>query len=206
MSGSNQPPNSVNEKAPLYRSLARTSDNSEGGLETIIFEDMLARGWLAGDRHDYDRQHCVDLVKLKAFLEATQPEVAVELQLDSDNPTRRAFLASVEKEVAARGVVDVLRHGVKHQKHSVDLFYGTPSPSNAKAAAKYAKNQFSVTRQLHFSIDESKLSLDLVIFISGLPVATFSLENSLTKQTIEHAIRQYCSDRDPRERLFILRG
>lgn len=113
-------------------------------------------------------------MKLKAFLDATQPDVAAELQLDSDNPTRRAFLARLEKEVAARGVVDVLRHGVKHQKYSVDLFYGSPSPGNATAVAKYAENRFSVTRQLHFSLDESKLSLDLAIFVNGLPVATFT--------------------------------
>ncbi len=203
MSDSVQPPTYVQEKGTLYsKLLPKTSDTSEGGLESIIFEDMLARGWLAGDRHDYDRQHCVDLVKLKAFLDATQPDIAAELQLDTDNPTRRAFLARLEKEVASRGVVDVLRNGVKHQKYSIDLFYGTPSPGNATAAAKYAENRFSVTRQLRFSLDESKLSLDLAIFINGLPVATFELKNSLTKQNVDHAIRQYCNDRDPRERLF----
>jgi type I restriction enzyme R subunit len=194
---------STKEKLPGYTSLAdKPSDTSEGGLEAIIFDDMVARGWIAGYRHDYDRQHCVDLVYLKAFLEAAQPEVAAELKLDSDNPTRRAFLARLEKEVAARGVVDVLRHGVKHQKYSVDLFYGTPSPGNVTAATKHAENRFSLTRQLHYSLDESKLSLDLAIFINGLPIATFELKNSLTKQNVDHAIRQYRNDRDPRERLF----
>jgi type I restriction enzyme R subunit len=203
MSDPIQPSTSVHEKGPLYSKLiSKVSDTSEGGLETIIFEDMLARGWLAGNRNDYDRQHCVGLAKLKAFLDATQPEVAAELKLDSDNPTRRAFLARLEKEVAARGVVDVLRHGIKHQKYSIDLFYVTPSVGNANAAARYAENRFSVTRQLHFSLDESKLSLDLAIFIHGLPVSTFELKNSLTKQNVDHAIRQYCNDRNPRERLF----
>ena len=105
MSESNTPdPLSLHEKGPLYSKLiAKVSDTSEGGLETIIFEDMLARGWLAGNRNDYDRQHCIDLAKLKAFLDATQPEVTAELKLDSDNPTRKAFRARMEKEVAARG-------------------------------------------------------------------------------------------------------
>lgn len=124
------------------------------------------------------------------------------MQLQSDTPTRRAFLARLEKEVASRGVVDVLRHGIKHQKYSIDLFYGSPTPGNATAAGRYAENRFSVTRQLHFSLDESKLSLDMAIFVNGLPVATFELKNSLTKQTVDHAIKQYCDDRDPRERLF----
>ncbi|MBP86246.1 MAG: DEAD/DEAH box helicase [Planctomycetaceae bacterium] len=192
----------ANEEEPTLRSAARVSDTTEGGLEKIIFDDMLARGWKAGDWHDYDREACIDLVKLTTFLVATQPDVAAELQLQTDNPTRRAFLARMEKEIAARGVIDILRHGVKHQKHSIDLFYGTPTPGNTTAAARYAENRFSVTRQLHYSLDESKLSLDLAIFINGLPVATFELKNSLTKQTVDDAIKQYCNDRDPRERLF----
>jgi len=194
---------SVTEHPLPYKSgAARVSNTSEGGLEAIIVSDMLARGWNAGDRQDYDRDACVDLKKLTKFLEVTQPEIAAELQLHSDNPTRRAFLARLEKEVAARGVIDVLRKGIKHLKHDLDLFYGTPSAGNTASQAKYAENQFSVTRQLRYSVDESKLSLDMAIFINGLPVATFELKNSLTKQTVDDAIKQYQNDRDPRERLF----
>ncbi len=85
-------PASILEKGPLYSQLlAKTSNTSEGGLETIIFEDMLARGWIAGDRHDYDRQHCVDLVKLKAFLEATQPKIAVQRNSIQTTPYAELF-------------------------------------------------------------------------------------------------------------------
>ena len=66
----------------------------------------------------------------------------------------------------------------------------------------YAANRFSVTRQLRYSRDETQLSLDLGLFINGLPIATFELKNSLTKQTVEDAIQQYRRDRDPREKLF----
>jgi type I restriction enzyme, R subunit len=96
----------------------------------------------------------------------------------------------------------VLRKGVKHGAHDVDLFYGTPSPGNAAAAARYAQNRFSVTRQLRYSRDETKLALDLCLFINGLPVATFELKNSLTKQTVEDAVQRCKRDRDPRELLF----
>jgi type I restriction enzyme, R subunit len=85
---------------------------------------------------------------------------------------------------------------------SLDLFYGTPSPGNAKAAERYAANRFSVTRQLRYSRDETQRALDLCLFINGLPVATFELKNSLTKQTVEDAVEQYKRDRDPREKLF----
>src|SRR5690606_23868632 len=85
---------------------------------------------------------------------------------------------------------------------SVELFYGTPTPGNAKAEALFAANVFSVTRQLHYSKDATKLSLDVGLFINGLPVATFELKNSLTKQTVEDAVEQYKRDRDPKELLF----
>jgi type I restriction enzyme R subunit len=144
----------------------------------------------------------VDLTQLRAFLRATQPRVAEALALDEDGPTRRKLLARLQGEVSRRGVIDVIRHGVKDGPHHVDLFYGTPSRGNPAAAERYAENRFSVTRQLRYSRDETQLALDLGLFINGLPVATFELKNSLTKQTVEDAVQQYKRDRDPREKLF----
>ncbi len=159
-------------------------------------------GWICGDPQDYDREYCVDLAQLSAFLHETQPEVAEALDLDEDGPTRRKFLARLQGEITKRGTIDVLRHGIKHGPHDFDLFYGTPSPGNPKAEERYGANRFSVTRQLRYSRDETQLALDLGLFINGLPVATFELKNSLTKQTVEDAVQQYKRDRDPRERLF----
>jgi type I restriction enzyme R subunit len=158
--------------------------------------------WICGAPEDYDREYCVDLAQLSAFLRETQPELTEALDLGNDSPTRQKFLARLQGEISKRGVIDVLRRGIKHGPHHLDLFYGTPSPGNVKAAERYAANRFSVTRQLKYSRDETQLSLDLCLLINGLPVATFELKNSLTKQTIEDAIQQYKRDRDPRERLF----
>ena len=83
-----------------------------------------------------------------------------------------------------------------------DLFYGTPSPGNARAEKLHAQNRFSITRQLAYSMDETRRALDLGLFINGLPIATFELKNSLTKQTVDDAVWQYKKDRDPRELLF----
>ena len=135
-------------------------------------------------------------------MQATQPKAAETLDLDQDGPTRRKFLARLQGEISKRGVIDLLRHGVKHGPLQIDLFYGTPSPGNLIAAERYTQNRFSVTRQLRYSRDETQLALDLGLFINGLPIATFELKNSLTKQTVEDAIQQYKRDRDPRERLF----
>lgn len=199
-----------------------TTDTTERGLERLICTaltgapcdpgsadatlrerpDTYGAGWICGNPHDYDREYCVDLAQLSAFLYATQPKVAQSLALDENGPTRRQFLARLQGEISKRGVIDVLRHGIKHGPHDLDLFYGTPSPGNQRAMERYAANRFSVTRQLRYSRDETQRALDLGLFINGLPVATFELKNSLTKQTVEDAVEQYRRDRNPREKLF----
>jgi type I restriction enzyme R subunit len=199
------------------------TDVSEKGLEGLIVSDMTEsassalpggavsavtepltgpRKWLLGESKAYDRAYTVDLVQLRAFIAATQPPLVAALSLDDDTPVRQKFLARLQGEVGKRGVIDVLRNGVNHGQHFVDLFYGTPSPGNFKAAQRFALNRFSVTRQLRYSQVDTNASLDLALFINGLPVATFELKNSLTKQTVEDAVEQYKRDRDPHEKLF----
>ncbi len=199
-----------------------TTDTSERGLERLICTPLAGHpcepptagtvaeppagyggvGWSGGNFHDYDREYCVDLVQLSAFLRATQPQAAESLRLSEDGPTRRKFLARLQGEISKRGTIDVLRHGIKHGAHDLALFYGTPSVGNEKATARFAHNRFSVTRQLRYSRDETQRALDIGLFINGLPVFTFELKNSLTKQTVDDAVWQYKKDRNPREKLF----
>ena len=201
-----------------------TTDTSERGLERLICTALSGQpcdppkadevaepqagyggvGWTCGNPHDYDREYCVDLAQLTVFLRATQPEATESLALDEDGPTRRKFLARLQGEISKRGTIDVLRHGIKHGNHDLDLFYGTPSAGNEKAKALFETNRFSVARQLRYSRDETQLALDMGLFINGLPVFTFELKNSLTKQTVDDAVWQYKKDRDPREELFKL--
>ena len=204
-----------------------TTDTSEKGLETLIMrhmtgEDGLAvipnmaaerppppyggTGYTAGSAKDYDRAHALDAPQLFAFLRATQPDSVKKLALadakDAKDINRLKFLTRLSSEIGNRGVIDVLRKGVEHGPVHFDLYYGTPSPGNAKAEALHAQNRFSITRQLAYSMDETRRALDLGLFINGLPIATFELKNSLTKQTVADAVEQYKRDRNPREQLF----
>jgi type I restriction enzyme R subunit len=180
-----------------------TSETDEEGLESLIVRSLIDEaGYVAGDPRDYDRDHAVDLTKLLAFLSKTQPKIVETLGIGADGSKRLQFLHRLQGEIAKRGIIDVLRKGVKHGPASIEMFYGTPTPSNATATELFAANIFSATRQLHYSKDATKLSLDVALFINGLPVATFELKNSLTKQTVEDAIEQYKRDRDPKELLF----
>lgn len=180
----------------------KATDTSEKALESIIVDSLTSHGWLVGQPQDYEREYAVDLMQLTAFLEITQPELVEVFDLRTASPTRHKFLSRLQGEVTKRGVVDVLRTGIDHGAHHIDLFYGTPTAGNAKAEALNAQNRFSVTRQLRYSRDETALALDLGLFINGLPVATMELKNSLTKQTVADAVEQYKRDRDPRELLF----
>ena len=99
-------------------------------------------GWFCGNPNDYYRDYTVDLVQLLAFLIETQPNAFDGLNLSEDGPSRRKFLARLQGEISKRGVIDVLRKGIKDGPHHVELLYGTPSPGNAVAAERFAQNRF----------------------------------------------------------------
>ena len=199
-----------------------TTDTSEQGLERLICIALTGDpceppkadsvreghgsyrgvGWSAGNWLDYDRDHCIDLVQLTAFMRDTQAEASESLGLTEEGPVRRRFLARLQGEISKRGTIDVLRHGVSHGPHDLKLFYGSPSEGNETAGERFDQNRFTVTRQLRYSRDETQRALDIALFINGMPIFTFELKNSLTKQTVDDAVRQYRKDRNPRERLF----
>ena len=115
----------------------KVADTSEKGLESLIVKDLVIAGWLAGSPNDYEREYYVDLVQFTAFLKVTQPELIDTFDLGNASPKRHQFLSRLQGEISKRGVIDVLRKGIQHQAHSVDLFYGTPSPDNAKAVERF---------------------------------------------------------------------
>ena len=202
------------------------TDTSEKGLESLIVAALTGdkgstsesnalhesapalggEGYVQGDPRDYLRDYAVDWAKLYLFLQTTQPKAVEQLGLGFDGPKRQQFLARLQGEITKRGTINILRTGVKHGPVTLELFYGTPSPGNALAQARFESNLFSVTRQLRYSVRADghppQLALDLCLFINGLPVITFELKNRLTKQTVDDAIRQYQRDREPRELLF----
>jgi hypothetical protein len=151
----------------------------------------------------FDRDHAVDLAKLFDFLNATQPEAVEALGIGPK--TARSglqFLHRLQGEIAKRGVVDVLRNGVKHGPAHVDLFYGTPTPGNVKAEERFAANIFSVTRQLRYSQGRDR-TLRSTWPVHQRPAGRhLRAEEQLTKQTVEDAVQQYKRDRDPKELLF----
>ena len=175
----------------------------EDGLETIIvsyLRDM--GGYVEGTSSKYDKSLALVKEWLEAFLLETQPK-EVEASAIFKVPSETAkFYSRLSTALATRGVVDVLRKGFKYNRQTFKLYYELPSPLNETAKANYRKNRFGVIRQLHYSKIETKDAIDFVVFINGLPLATFELKNHFTKQTVDNAIRQYMVDRDPKEILL----
>lgn len=175
---------------------------NEESLESLIVTQMSEGGWTEGAPGDYVASYAIDLEHFVAFIESTQPDLVDSLGLASETPTRHKFLARLQGEITRRGVVHVLRNGIDHHGHHVDLYYPTPVDGNSKAAEHFVANRFVVTRQVHHSVSSPGDAVDLAAFVNGLPVFTFELKNNITNQTVEDAVQQYQRDRDPRELLF----
>lgn len=179
------------------------TNTKESGLEALIVKWLVDHnGYEQGTNADYNREYAVDETRLFRFLQDTQPDALEKLGVFKSALKKKQFLNRLQGEIAKRGIIDVLRNGVKIYPANLIMFYLTPTENNTKAKEMFEKNIFSVTRQLQYSMDATRLALDICLFINGLPVITFELKNQLTKQDVDDAVEQYKTDRDPRELLF----
>lgn len=179
------------------------TNTRESGLEMLIVEYLVFQnGYEKGQNSDYNKSYAVDETRLFRFLQNTQPEKLEALGVLENDNNKAKLLNRLQGEITKHGVIEVLRNGLKIYPVTLDLFYLTPSEENSHAKELYAKNIFSVTRQLMYSQDNTQLALDFAIFLNGLPIITCELKNRLTKQSVEDAVQQYKMDRSPRELLF----
>ncbi|MEW9702298.1 type I restriction endonuclease [Paenibacillus sp. SI8] len=179
------------------------SNTKESGLETLIVNYLVNNnGFEQGQNSDYIKEYAIDESRLFRFLHDTQPEKLEILGVFNSDINKSKLLNRLQGEITKNGIIDVLRSGIKVYPVTLDLFYLTPYEQNHKAKELYDKNIFSVTRQLMYVRDNSKLALDFAVLINGLPIITCDLKNRLTKQNVEDAVYQYKMDRDPRELLF----
>lgn len=175
----------------------------EISLESKIAQSLVnENGYIKGNPSDYNVEYAVDEEILFEFLDSTQ-HLALEKYGVYNDPKKRALLLTKLRDaIAKRGIVDVLRNGLKIYPIELTLFYQSPTPGNDFARELYEQNVFSITRQLKYSRNETQRALDLCLFVNGLPLITFELKNEYTKQTVEDAVTQYQLTRDPRETLL----
>jgi type I restriction enzyme R subunit len=181
---------------------ACTGDTTSVRESTEPYGDAVPGGYRKRRPEDYDRALCLLPRDVVDFVLATQPREWEKLKQHHGAAVREQFLKRLSSEIERRGTLDVLRQGVKDSGCKFKLAYFRPASGlNEETTRLHAGNLFSVVRQLKYS-EKNEKSLDLVIFLNGVPIFTAELKNPLNAQTVEDAIRQYRYDRDPREPLF----
>lgn len=177
-------------------------DTSETGLEKIIVDWLRDKnGYEQATPRDYNKDFALVDTWVERFVVATQPDKVEQSMCFASPSERMKFFTRLANEITKRGVVDVLRKGYKFNGSTFDLYYPLPSDLNPSARKAYGQNIFGVIRQVMYSKTNTN-EIDFVVFINGLPLATFELKNNYTGQTYENAIRQYQTDRNPKELLL----
>ncbi len=177
---------------------------SEQALETAIVADLTAAGYAQRPHAAFDKALCLDPGPLIDFIQATQPKEWARYVQQHRDAARDLFLKRVAAAVEADGLVTVLRQGVKATGCKFRLAYFKPETGlNPETETLYQANQSTVMRQVRYS-EKTDHSLDLVLFLNGLPLFTAELKNPLNGQDVKDAITQYRRNRDPREPVFAL--
>ena len=169
--------------------------SKDGGYVSVNYREGEAKG-------RYDKARALDPVLVLEFIQKTQEKMWKSLEGIHGSETGKIVLDHLCKELDTKGVLKVLRQGFKCYGKKLRIAVFAPSNAmNPNTLALYDANVLSITRQLYYS-EENSNSLDLVLFLNGIPLITAELKNPLSGQTVEHAKKQYKQDRDSRELIF----
>ena len=172
----------------------RFEEHIEGHLKSV--------GYSTTHFSEYDRNLCLIRDQVIDFIRSTQPEQWSRLQEIYDLDTENKILSRISSEISKRGIINVLRNQVVDRGVYLDLcFFEPKSDLNPDHLKLYQSNHFTVVRQLHYS-NQNENSIDMVLFLNGLPIVTMELKNQLTGQNVKHSENQYRNDRDPKEPLL----
>ena len=181
----------------------------ESALEEHIEAHLLGHRWHQGDPSSYSRALGLDTTQLLTFLGASQSEKWAKLVALHGSPdlAQSKFERRLADELTSRGVIDVLRRGVKDLGVHFDLAYFAPAHDlTPELRELYGANRLSVTRQVHHSESNPAASVDLVLFVNGIPLATAELKTQTAGQDVHDAIRQYRQERNPSDLIFRARA
>ncbi|MBL7066348.1 MAG: type I restriction endonuclease subunit R [Candidatus Marinimicrobia bacterium] len=174
----------------------------EQDFEEHIEEHLVSSGYSSSDPSIYDKTLCLIPAQLIEFIQETQAKTLEKLELQYGSETEIKLIKRVSTEIENRGVIDVLRNGVKDRGCDFHLVYFQPrSGLNPEHKDLYKQNRFTVIRQLKYSL-KNENSIDMGIFIDGIPIVMMELKNTLTGQNHIDGEKQWKYDRDPKEPLF----
>lgn len=176
---------------------------TEKQFESDIEYSLLTYGGYAkGDAKVFDRTVALDVATLISFVKATQPKSWEKYETIYGTSAEKSFIDRFCKEVRSLGLLSVLRHGFKDRGITFRVVYWKPETSiNQTAQEQYARNVLHCTRQLHYSPNNEN-SIDIVLFLNGIPVVSMELKNQFTGQDTDNAIHQYKFDRASKDTIF----
>jgi type I restriction enzyme R subunit len=179
------------------------TNTKESGFEEFIEQQLVdLHSYRSRPSSAYDKAFAMDTELTWEFIQNTQPDVVIKLQEQHGADQVMNFFARLDEEIKARGVLSVLREGITDHGIRIKLAYFKPENNkNPETLADYAGNILSVMRQVKYSV-QNENSLDMVIFVNGLPVFTMELKNQFTGQNVINAISQYRTDRSPKDKLL----
>ena len=181
----------------------KKSNLSENNFEVEhIITALKEKGYVKrNSKEDYNKKLCLDTEFLLNYIRETQKEEWEKYKEYRKNP-KRSLTQRVSREIKTKGVLHVLRNGIKDRGHKFDLLTFKPvSSRNPDHFKDYKANKFSVINQLYYSEKNSK-SIDLVLFLNGIPLFAMEIKNKFTGQDYRDAITQWKKDRNPNEDLF----
>lgn len=176
--------------------------HTEAAFETVIFDSLVDGGYEVVAPDGFERERAIFGDVALAFIRETQPSQWQKLEALHGDKTGQRILHDLCAWMDTHGSLATLRHGFKCYGRTLRMaFFKAAHELNPELEARHRANRVGVTRQLHYST-RNENSIDVVLSVNGIPVATLELKNHLTGQTVQDAIRQYESDRDPREPIF----
>lgn len=175
----------------------------EKDLESFIESYLLKNNaYIKRVSQNYDKDLCFDKELLISFLESTQSKALDELKRRLGEGYKDEVLKHIASKITKQGIVKSLQNGIEIRGIKLSLAYRKPSNSlNSDSIENYNKNTLSIIRQLYYS-KENQNSIDIVIFLNGVPLLSIELKNPLTGQNVYNAIEQYKKNRDPKEKLL----
>lgn len=177
--------------------------HTEDRFEEAIEAELLENGGYVRDENPYDRAYAFKPASILQFIADSQPKQWQAFKRIHGDNSPKQLLESLHKELNTKGMLHVLRHGYKCLGKPFRVAYFAPNNQlNPETWKLYAENRLSVTRQLYFSEQDNK-SLDMVLFLNGLPIVTLELKNEMSgSETVADAQKQYRERRNPKELLF----
>lgn len=182
------------------------TNTKESGFEELVEQELMEiHGYRSRKASDYDKNLCMDTELVLEFVKNSQKDEWEKLEGQYGEEVGEKFLNRLDDEITSRGLLNVLREGITDRGVRIKLAFWKPQNNlNPDIVAEYEKNILSVTRQVKYST-KNENSIDMVLFLNGLPIFTVELKNQLTGQAVMNAIQQYRTDRDPKEKLLAFR-